>query len=219
MVRRLAVPLGTSSAPLPDGVPARPQSSVYGDGSIPQQPSDASRQPAHATRQPSLLLFWANQVQQPSSQPIEEAAGEVMDESDGVAKVVDVAPGQSVEDGEEAPRQAIPLPPISEDSPEVDDAGKKTMRSQWNSPRVAPCCIYPSIMGSSTRPHRLCRHHRLRANSSEIAATEFGEALFSIFDGLPRRNVNPPLATPSTHLTARSLLDRLLLDLIAPRRH
>lgn len=46
------------------------------------------------------------------------------DEFDGVAKVVDVAPGQSVEDGEEAPRQAIPLPPISEDSPVVDDAGK-----------------------------------------------------------------------------------------------
>ena len=114
---------GTSSAPLPDGVPARPQSSVYGDGSIPQQPSDASRQPAQPAQQP-VCSSGGDQVQQSSSQPVEEAAGEVKDESDGVAKVVDVAPGQSDEDGEEAPRQAIPLPPISEDSPVADDAGK-----------------------------------------------------------------------------------------------
>lgn len=114
---------GTSSAPLPDGVPARPQSSVYGDGSIPQQPSDASEQPAQPAQQP-VRSSGGDQVQQSSSQSVEEVAGEAKDGSDDVAKLIDVAPEQSVEDGEETPHQAIPLPPISEDSPVADDAGK-----------------------------------------------------------------------------------------------
>ena len=114
---------GTSSAPLPDGVPARPQSSVYGDGSIPQQPSDASQQPAQPAQQP-VRSSGGDQVQQSSSQSVEEVAGEAKDGSDDVAKLIDVAPEQSVEDGEETPHQAIPLPPISEDSPVADDAGK-----------------------------------------------------------------------------------------------
>lgn len=114
---------GTSSAPLPDGVPVHPQSSVYGDGSIPQQPSDASQQPAQPAQQP-VRSSGGDQVQQSSSQSVEEVAGEAKDGSDDVAKLIDVAPEQSVEDGEEAPHQAIPLPPISEDSPVADDAGK-----------------------------------------------------------------------------------------------
>lgn len=114
---------GTSSAPLPDGVPAHPQSSVYGDGSIPQQPSDASQQPAQPAQQP-VRSSGGDQVQQSSSQSVEEVAGEAKDGSDDVAKLIDVAPEQSVEDGEETPHQAIPLPPISEDSPVADDAGK-----------------------------------------------------------------------------------------------
>lgn len=114
---------GTSSAPLPDGVPAHPQSSVYGDGSIPQQPSDASQQPAQPAQQP-VRSSGGDQVQQFSSQSVEEVAGEAKDGSDDVAKLIDVAPEQSVEDGEETHHQAIPLPPISEDSPVADDAGK-----------------------------------------------------------------------------------------------
>ena len=114
---------GTSSAPLPDGVPARPQSSVYGDGSIPQQSSDASQQPAQPAQQP-VRSSGGDQVQQSSSQSVEEVAGEAKDGSDDVAKLIDVAPEQSVEDGEETPHQAIPLPPISEDSHVADDAGK-----------------------------------------------------------------------------------------------
>ena len=114
---------GTSSAPLPDGVPAHPQSSVYGDGSIPQQPSDASQQPAQPAQQP-VRSSGGDQVQQSSSQSVEEVAGEAKDGSDDVAKLIDVAPEQSVEDGEETPHQAIPLPPISEHSPVADDAGK-----------------------------------------------------------------------------------------------
>lgn len=111
---------GTSSAPLPDGVPLRPQSASYGDASIPQQPVDAQQPPV----QPVPPV---QDVQQPVSQPtaaVSDAAGEANEGSPAVTKAPSTADESAAANAVDAPRPAIPLPPISEDASVADSADK-----------------------------------------------------------------------------------------------
>ena len=103
---------GTSSAPLPDGVPVRPQSAVYGDESIPQQPVDVRG----VGSQPDPVHDPAENVTATRDAVRNEPAPSYMENppviaSDDAEKEAKIEMGAG-----DAPRPAIPLPPISNPS-------------------------------------------------------------------------------------------------------
>lgn len=104
---------GTSSAPLPDGVPVRPQSAVYGDGSIPQQPVDArGSEPQPEPVRPHVDEP-APDVWSPSRQ---EAVPTFMEYPPVLSEDVARTEGPDEEKTQIVSHPAIPLPPISDPS-------------------------------------------------------------------------------------------------------
>lgn len=124
---------GTSSAPLPDGVPARAQAAAYGDDSIPRQPqqpqadSVAAQQPASA---PSTAADPVSPVQPapvPSfmEQPPVPAASAVppAQEESPAADEEPPAAASLPSESDPTPHPPIPLPPVSEPPLEHTSAG------------------------------------------------------------------------------------------------
>lgn len=110
---------GTSSAPLPDGVPVRPQSAVYGDGSIPQQPVDVqgtSSQPDPAPAPTENAAAARNAVRNESAPSFMENPPVIANDDAEKKAKIEMGTG-------EASRPAIPLPPISNPSDgSIDEA-------------------------------------------------------------------------------------------------
>lgn len=124
---------GTSSAPLPDGVPARAQAAAYGDDSIPRQPqqpqadSVAAQQPASAPStaadpvspvQPAPVPSFMEQPPVPAASAVPPAQEEspAADEEPPAAASL---PAES----DPASHPPIPLPPVSEPPLEHTSAG------------------------------------------------------------------------------------------------
>lgn len=103
---------GTSSAPLPDGVPVRPQSAAYGDASIPQQPVDVQgvgSQPDPARAPAENATATRDAVRNEPAPSFMENPPVVA--NDDAKKATEIVPGVG-----DAPRPVIPLPPISNPS-------------------------------------------------------------------------------------------------------
>lgn len=111
---------GTSSAPLPDGVPARSQSAVYGDASIPQQPVDVQGSVPQAG---SAQTSAGSAAVDTRDAACGESVPSFMEHAPVIA--TDEVAGDRVSEvqDDEAPRPAIPLPPISTPSDESGNEG------------------------------------------------------------------------------------------------